>query len=285
LTTATNREPTNNHELPVAIEGGHGRVYFSRVPQGEAVLFVHGFNGDAVGTWQSFPGILTREPRFASFDMYFLEYDSLWTKIEDNAADVHRFVDQLFYEPETFYGRFPILATQRRKELRYKKLTVIAHSMGSVVWRRVAIKQWLRQKQPGAARGWLAKMRFILFAPADNGANILSLAAACLGGIKLAWLEPLVAFFVRPLGDLREESPKLKELLRDSKEIYKKTPKLRSCVVARLVVRARNDRTVSDLRFFEDPDAEDLDSTHAGVCKPNDDFRAPVDLVLKALGE
>lgn len=35
-----------------------------------AIVFVHGFGGDAKETWQDFPGFLANEPKLAGWDIF-----------------------------------------------------------------------------------------------------------------------------------------------------------------------------------------------------------------------
>ena len=48
-------------------------------PQRKAVLFIHGFSGDALGTWSDFPVLMPGRASCAGRDLFFYGYDGLRT--------------------------------------------------------------------------------------------------------------------------------------------------------------------------------------------------------------
>ena len=74
-----------------------------------AVVFVHGFFGDARGTWLNFPGMIDSHLAPGSFwpkaDLFFLDYPSYEHHIADNADRLLRFLATVFpTSPSSFFS-------------------------------------------------------------------------------------------------------------------------------------------------------------------------------------
>ena len=96
-----------------------------------AVVFIHGFGGDARATWQDFPGFLASDPRLAGWDIFTLGYDTglrvdilkLWSADPD--------LNKVALKVETD-AKTGALSS-------YKSLCLIAHSMGGLALQRALL--------------------------------------------------------------------------------------------------------------------------------------------------
>lgn len=93
-----------------------------------AIVFVHGFTGDAVSTWGAIPELLSQDPALAGWDLYGFGYQTqrridilhLWSS------------DARLEEISTELVALPELR-------RYRRLAFVAHSMGGLVVQRALV--------------------------------------------------------------------------------------------------------------------------------------------------
>ena len=106
-----------------------------------ALVFVHGFDGRAVSTWERFPSFIRTEPKAHRADAIFWGYPSRQEDVEFCAQKLRKFLHGLFNDPlEAFLGPTLSRAGSRRPTtFRYSKVVLCAHSMGAVVVRRALI--------------------------------------------------------------------------------------------------------------------------------------------------
>src|SRR3954451_15093457 len=68
-------KPKDPHDLT--------RVMWSRGVPDQAIVFVHGYRGEAIATWTRFETMLTRRPEADPYALFFYGYDCLrgdtWT--------------------------------------------------------------------------------------------------------------------------------------------------------------------------------------------------------------
>src|SRR5438045_407845 len=97
---------SQNHLSPRDIPFGKGsRAYWAFQPTGRALVFVHGFGGESVGTWNDFPILLTQTPEFGGYDLIFYGYDGLYTQANASAAQIGKFLGQLLSAPATVFNQ------------------------------------------------------------------------------------------------------------------------------------------------------------------------------------
>src|ERR1700730_7876593 len=68
-----------------------------------AIVFVHGFGGDACGTWNDFHLMIDEyewNSLFAATDLFFFQYSSVWERIHSSADRLLTFLDKVIYEPD-----------------------------------------------------------------------------------------------------------------------------------------------------------------------------------------
>src|SRR5437870_10549959 len=72
------------------------RALFAINPSGRAVVFVHGYGGDALKSWSDFHQLLPRRPECARRDLFFYGYDGLYSELIASAGLFREFLDGLF---------------------------------------------------------------------------------------------------------------------------------------------------------------------------------------------
>jgi hypothetical protein len=82
------------------------------------------------------------------------------------------------------------------------------------------------------------------------------------------------------LNDLEPRSDLLNKLLKDVEVEIPRAPTL----IATVVLHSDKDFVVEPIRFAQDPPHDALNGkSHTRICKPNDSFTDPVDIVLSRL--
>jgi pimeloyl-ACP methyl ester carboxylesterase len=264
------------HHVPVEIAHGYGsKALWALQPKGVAILFVHGFGGSATNTWIQFPSILQSEVACQGCDFIFYGYDGLRIRARPNADLLIDLLDELFGKPATFIER-SLPTAARPKKFKYRKIVIVAHSLGAVVSRLALIDALRRQ------RGWTPKTELVLFAPAHGGASILPLATLAMGALKLAPVEAFARYKFQVLHDLERSSKTLRDLESHTRSAILQGAKN---LIARRVIYAGNDKIVDPIDFCDDPPPEFIHKvSHTGVCKPRSDFKRMAMTVRRLTG-
>src|SRR5450759_4814843 len=79
-----------------------------------AIIFVHGFAGDAAASWTQFAQLLTSDPRAADWDCFSFGYKSIGTSVRAVAAELRATIGS-------------------SKLARYQQIAFIAHSTGGLI--------------------------------------------------------------------------------------------------------------------------------------------------------
>ena len=267
-------------QLPFGIGS---RVWWSRNPSGRVLVFVHGFSGKAVGTWSSFPSMLTRHPKCSGWDLIFFGYDGVHTEAVSSAGDLAELLDAISTSPTELYAK----STSSPSALRqhpdaYTRIVLVAHSLGAIVARRAMLDGYNRS----TPAPWSKTTEFFAFAPAHNGAKVMSLIFETFGfaGTLVSLAQLFNRYIV--LRDLKEGSGTLQALHDDLRRTYD-PPSGASNLRALEVILARNDRIVTNKVLYPDPSPGRggilADRTHSTVCKPGEAFPQPVDLLVSRL--
>lgn len=266
------------HIGPVSVaEGRKSTAFWSTQPSGTAVVFVHGFGGQSVGTWSQFEMRLPADPRAAGADIVFFGYDGLRAPALASAAILRGMIDHWMCHPTIFVNGTLHPDLHRNASPPYQKLIVVAHSLGAVVARKALLDAFK------ANHAWLANVRLVLFAPAHRGASALALAKSSLGGFDflLATLGLVQHFSV--LADLDPDGPFLTTLVEHHKEAVKE-PRGHALAAKALVVPPA-DKIVHAIDFLlADAQPEVIpNTTHTSVCKPTDGVLEPLDIIRRFL--
>ena len=267
------------HYLPQPLDGGrNSEASWAIHPTGDAVVFLHGFGGKAVGTWNDFQALLPKEQACAGHDLIFFGYDGLYTQANASADVVRGFLAELFDEPARLINPTLDPSAHRPDTFAYRSVLLVAHSLGAVVCRRALLNAGLENDR------WTARTSMVLFAPAHMGAtNIIELGAQAITTIPL--LGPLLAslgkFKFKALQDLEQGCQTLLKLEEDTRAALAAGA---AHLIARKVLFGRDEGSVDSNRFCDDPPAIWIDDKdHTGVCKPSRGFLDPVMHVARAL--
>ena len=252
-----------------------------------AVVFVHGFGGSAGGTWEEFPSAIRVAPEAKHTDVFLIDYPSTKESIQVCGDDFGPFLADLLRNPiETIVNpSLPSDASPRSPLARYSRIVLVAHSMGAVVVRR-ALLDLDRRGMPKEERD---AIRLLFFAPAHRGSRLPKLIASGLG-IDFFPLSSLIGqaltVHYRSLGDLEEKSQALR-LLRDDSiaaRARRDAGKESDSDLRAYVLHARDDKVVVQDRFDEDDSGRPIGyRDHRTVCKPEGDYRRPIDELCRFL--
>jgi pimeloyl-ACP methyl ester carboxylesterase len=277
-----------------------------------AVVFVHGFGGNAKTTWLDFQSLIDLSahefPWWRHCDAFFYEYSSTGTPIAVSADRLLGFVRHIFPDysfcfgfndwfskwcsdvygrPGLDLGPEPALPTRT-----YRKLILVGHSEGAVVIRRAMVQLVKTEKHnmPPSTIGSsdraeqflrenrIFDARLILFGPAYLGASCsgwigVLLHLGILGGLVRPILQSLAAYV-----DLQKGSPVLESIRHDTEHnvaIYRW-----ASVLTAQAVYGEKDRIVYIGEYRDDPAALIWkEHDHFSVCKPHLGFKEPVEIV------
>lgn len=255
-------------------------LYLSHSQPDRLVVFVHGFWGGALKTWQHFPESgLTRDWWRAS-DMLFVGYPSGSENISGTAYRLCRQLPRFF--PDLPQG----LLEERGVSVRppamasYSELLLVGHSLGGVVVRRAlcaAAHSWLEQRKTDAqaSRPTLLGAEIRLFSPASAGFR------------PSGWLEQIkaVPLFWRlcmmklqgssAFNDLQERSQILTDTRRRTEEfVNQHSVELRGLRAHILWANPEN-IVVTEKYDTDHPPCSADDTNHVSVCKPDDKYQIP----------
>lgn len=265
-----------DHEVLKSLPGeSRSSVILTKRKADVAVVFVHGFNGEAVQTWSGFETMAAEDPKFRNTDFYFFGYDALFSNVMAAASFLHGMLDQMGKDPIPLLGTLANADVARNRKGGYGKLVVVAHSLGGVVSR------WVLLRAVEENAGWVGKLRYLLFAPAHRGSDLASLVTQGVEGF--AWIK-LVATALKAgsplIRELDSRSPVLMDLERRTKELVSQHP----CLKATQVVIAEKELVVNNWIFALDPFPLALRGTnHESVCKPSAVRREPLEILREVI--
>lgn len=144
-----------------------------------ALVFVHGFLGDAATTWQKFPGLLQQEPKLDGWDVLSLGYA---TNLRLDLAGIWS-ADPPIDRVSKLLGTHIISGELRR----YESLGILAHSMGGLAVQRAVLDEQQARARVG---------HVFLFGTPSGGLMKASLAS----------------FFKRQLRDMSHGGPFIQDL-------------------------------------------------------------------------
>lgn len=106
-----------------------------------AVVFIHGFTGAAISTWDGFPNRLIQDPDLTDYDFYFWEYP---TDLKLRYA-----ITKYFWEDDPTIGTIGQgLRTLLDHSMEpYGKLVLVGHSMGGLVIQAFILEE-IQKEQP-----------------------------------------------------------------------------------------------------------------------------------------
>jgi pimeloyl-ACP methyl ester carboxylesterase len=247
------------HTIEVFPNYGIGTVrYNCKAPASALLVFVHGFTGSALDTWNDFPRLFQELDDMAHTDVIFYGYDSVRGQVNNHAAVFYDFLHTII--PERHYVR----------------IVLVAHSLGAIVIRRGLLFA------KTAAQEWLEKVRMVLFAPAHRGARPHNLVAEFLPSVgKILFSLGLLAAPV--LDDLRPDSLTISNLIDESQGHLRAGEG--DFTKAYRVIWAAKEIVVHNEQFCEDPPPTVVPAqTHMSVCKTKQpSYELPIQQIQAAL--
>lgn len=277
-----------------------------------AVVFVHGFGGDAVGTWLQFQTLMdTDTPEDISAwwghaDAYFWQYASTRFGIAEQAASLQLFMASVFPRPKEALAtvseevleacglRGPLAPVQVQAESllpdrHYEKLVIVGHSLGGVIVRE-AIRQLIWSLDAPAGSNAFPREHSLpileadvrLFAPAMTGvepSNLLAWAAYGFQQIPLigSWLRPAVSS-VAMTRQLVAKPERLRAIQTDTEQ-FARTMAYRA-LRAHVVFGAHEDVVERDIYACDHVAPPVEGRNHRTVCKPDHEYRYPLEFVI-----
>lgn len=272
-------DPVHHSPIEITNPGGRTRwtLYASRTDAVRLVVFVHGFAGKTVKTWNEFALSGDISNWWRESDMLFVGYESLKERPAETAAWIR-------YRLGDFYPTLPDEMLQagdarvREPSGRpYQELFLVGHSLGGFVLRLVLLQQARAWLQSGAATGPgrapLLDASLRLFSPASAGFQPAGMLAIlrCLLSFGMVALEGAPAFTA-----LKRDS----ELLRRTRDETEALVMSHGGELGSLrahILWARPEKVVERDGYQTDFEAESLlpRRDHSEVCKPSTDYEHP----------
>ncbi len=233
------------------------KIILSKHSPTSLVVFVHGFRGDAMETWQQFDELTISRKAFKHADILFFGYDAYHSNVLASASFLFDLLDRATVSPATLVGSHQQLLIDARKG-GYARIVLVAHSLGAVVSR------WAILRAVEEGRPWRDSIRLLLFAPAHTGSDLATMATSAVAGF------PWLSLFVEAA---KAKVPLVKELEPASRVLTELADRVgrhkAACLRANRVVVAEHEIVVSNLPFPGDPCPDALrDTDHVSVCKP-----------------
>jgi pimeloyl-ACP methyl ester carboxylesterase len=269
----------------------------SEGPVDTALVFVHGFAGNAVTTWVDFHAQIngtTFASDFAHCDLFFYEYDSTGNTVEQSTLHLGRFVDDIVANvtPRTFRmwlsdagdaikGTNPRVLDALSRG--YERIIFVAHSLGGVVVRRLVLNAAEGSQHWTRAHSRITGSRLILFAPAHFGFRHDLLANLVISSSPV--LQIAAAAFLLTRGkvypDVVQSSETLRGLRTDSESLFsrQKTP----AALQAYVYWGVDEQVVIPGKYEQDSQRKEPNVDHVRVCKPTADFDLPAKWVRDGL--
>lgn len=263
--------------------GFESKAYWAAEPgaAGKAIVFVHGFKGEALSTWKAFNDILPARAECRDHDLIFYGHDGGRFHVEESAQYLYSFLGDLGASPRKVFDKSFTPSMQRPANFAYEKIVLVAHSLGAVLCRLALLTAYRKRDD------WAQRTRLVLFAPAHNGTDVANLLSSVITAfdtpiIKLgAVVESLYKARYKGASDIETDSPVLEELkqkteqaLGTGKADYLKAVK---------VIWSLNDSVVVNKPFAEDADPENVPLSHTKVCKPNTGYLDPVEFLIQSI--
>jgi pimeloyl-ACP methyl ester carboxylesterase len=246
-------------------------------PEGKAIVFIHGYSGDAVQSWSAFEQLLPSSQACKGHDIYFYGYDSRFSDIIAEASGFRDFLAKLLDEPKRYMASLSSLNPGRWDNFTYDHALIVAHSLGAVMARQALLDATRDQRK------WPQRCELLLFAPAHKGTKGVDIGIGLADSIPfLKYLTPVLRYTSTAIDDLKEDSPILLQL--EQETLNATAAGANPHLKARKVLIAQHEKIVNNLRFANDPAPEKIPGTsHTNICKPNSARLEPLHFLEQCL--
>lgn len=265
----------NYHYAPTPIDnfGKNSMGQFSYLAASTLIVFIHGFQGSSLATWNFFPNLTREDDAYKNADILYFGYDTLSGQVSEHAIELYRFLDCCISPLGNGFMPFELWDQERS----YKRIILVAHSLGAILARQAQLFAYDEKKE------WVNMTTLALFAPAHNGAYILSL----LDSIKTSALSTLLLVVKYRFPILRDldinNSNAIWRTIRDKTEKLLQKERI-DFPKAKLVVFAHGDRVVKNESYLSDAIPQYIKySNHISVCKPSKKNMQPYIMLKKVI--
>jgi pimeloyl-ACP methyl ester carboxylesterase len=249
-------------------------LHVSHTKTRRLIVFVHGFGGHAVNTWDEFPQSGRIGHWWQEADMLFVGYAST----KENATSV---ADRLNAELPNFYPR-PFAPAMRvgevdaRDEIEpYEELLLVGHSLGGLIIRRAlkqAAQQWVFSPA-GTPLPAILNAQMRLFSPASAGFRPAGFAGFLKAMTGIWGLAELRLRMSSAYWDLQPSSSLIIDTRRETEDLFARTGL--TALQAR-ILWANPDNIVRAEEYAIDPYRSSAHGrTHVTVCKPDATYTRP----------
>lgn len=285
-------------------DGSGSFVRLSENPDTDtAVVFVHGFIGDPIGTWGEFHRLVDDvkyAKHFDTADLFFYQYPSTRLTVPVAAEKFVAFLGRVFptppaslleLHPETskLLGKLKVPDCPRPLLGSYQKLVLVGHSLGGVLIRQMVwatLKGKYNKTLSPPAPATLKKASVVLFAPAQGGFRLdaelkEAFAAMGLSLIRVWWAARRAPVY----NDLIRPEPILSAIQKGTIALDTGAFKSANCLRADTVWGEKE--VVVHLVDYEDLDTPlspyPAGIDHVTVCKPTPGFDVPLTKVADGI--
>ena len=260
------------HTIPFDLNAGNkSQGFFAYEDPDTLVIFVHGFKGSAIGTWNDFPEAIVNNAAFSKSDFIFYGYSTLKASTTFHSSEFEEFLEKSIKPRKNNI----FSDSQGLNEREYSKVILVAHSLGALIVRQALVTACKKNHD------WVDKISLLLFAPAHTGARVQSLVREILTGM-IGIIPSLTKYRYPVYEDLETGSIFLTNLIEETKRLL--PDKKFQCNIAKKVICGERDRVVSQVKFCDDPDPERVyHKGHINICKPNEVYVKPVELLLDVI--
>jgi pimeloyl-ACP methyl ester carboxylesterase len=250
-------------------------LYLSRETPTRLVVFVHGFGGHPVESWNFFYRPPPDDPWWITTDLLFAGYDSKRRTITGVANEFRREIEHFY--PRIRHDLAELQGVTLRPTERdcYEQLVIVGHSLGGVIVRH-AIADSVERAAGSTAQVLLVNSTVRMFSPATAGFQ----AAGFLGMLRATIAWRAAELYLRrssAYSDLQPGSPYLSALQRRTERLAGRSGAVRALKPS--ILWADPEEVVVCARYDTDPpDDSEPGTTHKSVCKPTIAYQTLGDL-------
>lgn len=260
-----------------------------------AVVFVHGFLGNAHDTWMQLQWMVDLHaaefPWWKRADLFFFQYRSFKDSIDQSAFRLLKFLDTFFPKPDPELCEFrmialPMILPQPSFSLpqrSYSNLVLAGHSEGAVVIRRAVIIRCKKRFFVAGIRRKLLSAQVVLFAPAQAGFTPSGKLGTALQIKRISmFLEPLL-YFSTAFAEMKDG--RVLQVIRNTTEKFAEKHTF-SGLRARILF-GENERVVARPADYHCDVAEDPEPghDHRSICKPTPSYKRPMHFIAGTQGK
>jgi pimeloyl-ACP methyl ester carboxylesterase len=249
-----------SHTPPITLNTVNKTIArYSLAPPKNLIVFVHGFAGTSTGTWDDFLiRINNRGQKYDYSDVIFYGYPSLSSQAANHAVDFKEF---LLKEAICPWKRNDLNKRNISDDFKYKKIVLVAHSLGAVVVR----KALFLLKKDGSNSMLLRDIKMVLFAPAHYGTLLTDQYFTKLPEL-LGIVATLGILHVPVFKNLQTNSSIILNLVAETQKYIES--KDGDFTKADRVIWAAQERVVVNEFFCDDPEPiVEKETDHTSVCK------------------